>query len=153
MQSSKMSLKSKTNKQTKTKQNKNTSSKMSLKSKTKTKQNTFFAFWHFLLRCYLRFNLVKIPWRSDNNWFQRYYQVKGFNNSETKKLSTLFGEILKSIFVSSNSFCLITSQMTKILCEISHRSGLSHFAGKVASSFKIHPFILDRRGHTHMMAV
>ena len=81
------------------------SSKMSLKSQTMI----FCFFWHFLLGYCLGFNLVKIPQRW-GNWFQRYKQLKDWtNNKKQKKLSALFGCILKTVFASSDSFCLITS--------------------------------------------
>ena len=83
------------------------SSKMNLKSK-----NMIFEFFlHFLLGHCLGFNLVKTPQRL-GNCFWRYKQVKDWtNNKKQKKLSALFCCILKTVFVSSNSFCLITSHM------------------------------------------
>ena len=46
------------------------------------------------------------------NWFQRYKQLKDWtNNKKQKKLSALFDCILKTVFASSDSFCLITSHM------------------------------------------
>ena len=43
------------------------------------------------------------------NWFQRYKQLKDWtNNKKQKKLSALFGCILKTVFASSDSFHLIT---------------------------------------------
>ena len=46
-------------------------------------------------------------------WFQRYKQLKDWtNNKKQNKLSALFGCILKTVFASSDSFCLITSLMT-----------------------------------------
>ena len=46
------------------------------------------------------------------NWFQRYEQFKNVkNNTKQKTFSALFGSILKSIFPTSDWFCLITSQM------------------------------------------
>ena len=72
----------------------------------------FFVFWHFLLGYWLGFNLVKTPQKLGNR-FQRYKQLKDWtNNKKQKKLSALFGCILKTVFVSSNSFCLITSHIT-----------------------------------------
>ena len=88
------------------------SSKMSLKSK-----NMIFVFlaWHFLSGYCFGFNLVKTPQRL-GNWFQRYKQLKDWtNNKKQKKLSALFGCTLKTVFVSSDSFCLITWQMLKIV--------------------------------------
>ena len=67
----------------------------------------FWVSWHFLLS----FNLVKTPQRLDN-WFQRYKQLKDWtNNMKQKKLSALFGCILKTVFANSDSCCLITSQI------------------------------------------
>ena len=46
------------------------------------------------------------------NWFQQYRQLKDWTNNKTqKKLSALFGCILKTVFASSDSFCLITSHL------------------------------------------
>ena len=48
------------------------------------------------------------------NWVQRYEQLKDTkNNRKQKTFSVLFGSILKSIFPTSDWFCLITSQITK----------------------------------------
>ena len=67
----------------------------------------FLFFWHFLLGYCLGFNLVETPQRLDN-WFQRYKQLKDWtNNKKQKKLSALFGCILKTVFASSDAFCLI----------------------------------------------
>ena len=85
------------------------SSKMSLKSKF-----FFFfcfVFWHFLLVYYLGFNLVKTLWRL-RNWFSRNSSLSDYkNNKKQKKLFSLFGYIFKVIFASSDSFCLIASQI------------------------------------------
>ena len=44
--------------------------------------------------------------------FKRYKQLKDWtNNKKQKKLSALFGCILKTVFASSDAFCLITSQI------------------------------------------
>ena len=70
-----------------------------------------YDFWHFLLGYYLGFNLVK-PLQRLVNWFQRYKQLKdSTNNKKQKKLSSLFGCILKTLFASSDLFCLITSHI------------------------------------------
>ena len=46
------------------------------------------------------------------NWFQRYEQLKDAKNSRKQKIvSALFGSILKSIFPTSDWFCLITSHI------------------------------------------
>ena len=45
-------------------------------------------------------------------WFQRYEQLKDAkNNRKQKTFSALFGSILKSIFPTSDWFCLITSHI------------------------------------------
>ena len=96
------------------------SSKMSLKSKI-----WLLFFWHFLLEYCLGFNLVKTPQRL-GNWFQRYKQLKDWtNNKKQKKLSALFGCILKTAFASSDSFCLII--ITLIKC---YTSSLSYLQRK-----------------------
>ena len=70
------------------------SSKMSLKSK-----NMIFDFRHFLLGLRLGFNLVKTPQRL-GNWFQRHKPLKDWtNNKKQKKLSALFGCILKKQYL------------------------------------------------------
>ena len=47
------------------------------------------------------------------NWFQRYEQLKDAkNNKKQKTFSALFGSILKSIFPTSDWFCLITSHIS-----------------------------------------
>ena len=75
----------------------------------------FLVFRHFLLGYCLGFNLVKTPQRL-GNWFQRYKQLKDWtNNKKQKKLSALFGCILKTVFASSDSFCLMTSHMLKAI--------------------------------------
>ena len=57
-----------------------------------------FFFWHFLLGYCLDLNLVKTP--QLGKWFQRNKQLKDWtNNKKQKKLSALFGCILK------NSIC------------------------------------------------
>ena len=46
------------------------------------------------------------------NWFQRYQQLKeAKNNWKQKTFSALFGSILKSIFLTSDRFCFITSHI------------------------------------------
>ena len=73
----------------------------------------FLVFLHFLLGYFLGSNLVKTPQRF-GKWFQRYKQLKDWtNNKKQKKLSALFGCILKTLFASSDSFCLITSHIGK----------------------------------------
>ena len=47
------------------------------------------------------------------NWSQRYEQLKNAkNNRKQKTFSALFGSILKSIFPTSDWFCLITSHIS-----------------------------------------
>ena len=95
------------------------SCKMSLKPKLKI---WFLVFWHCLLGYCLGFNLVKTPQKL-GNCFQRYKQLKDWtNNKKQKKLSALFGCILKkkqTVFASSDSFCLITSHMIRGPCALS----------------------------------
>ena len=68
-------------------------------------------FWNFLLGYCLGVNFVKTSQRL-GNWFQRYKQLKDWtSNKKQKKLLALFGCILKTVFVSSDSFCLITSHV------------------------------------------
>ena len=51
------------------------------------------------------------------NWFWRYKQLKDCkNNKKLKKLVALFSCILKTVFASSDSFCLITSQLRSNYC-------------------------------------
>ena len=53
------------------------------------------------------------------NWFLRYEQLKDAkNNMKQKTFSALFGSILKSIFPTSDWFCLITSHMCMYWNEI-----------------------------------
>ena len=70
-----------------------------------------FGFLAFLLGYCLGLNLMKTSQRL-GNWFQRYKQLKDWtNNKKQKKLCALFGCILKTVFVSSDSFCFITSHI------------------------------------------
>ena len=68
--------------------------------------------FRFLFNCMLHFAsyiLQKNPLKLVN-WFQRYDQLKDAkNNRKQKTFSALFSSILKSIFPSSDWFCLITS--------------------------------------------
>ena len=65
-------------------------------------ENFCFVFSHFLLG--KSFNFVKTSWWL-GYWFLRNSILNDCkNNKTTKKLSALFGYILKSIFASSNSF-------------------------------------------------
>ena len=74
-----------------------------------------FDFLAFSIRVCLGFNLVKTPQRLDN-WFQRHKQLKDWtNNKKQKKIPALFGCVLKRVFASSDSFCLVTSQNVTFL--------------------------------------
>ena len=68
----------------------------------------------FLTNCMHHFHsyiLQKTPLKLIN-WFLRYEQLKDAkNNRKQKTFSALFGSILKSIFPTSDWFCLITSHM------------------------------------------
>ena len=83
------------------------SSKISLKS-------VKFSFFFFLTNRMHHFHsyiLQKTPLKLVN-WFQRYEQLKDAKNNRKQKIfSALFDSILKSIFLSSDWFCLITSHM------------------------------------------
>ena len=76
-----------------------------------------YDFWFFGISYhFFGFNLVKTPQRL-GNWFQRYKQLKDWiNNTKQKTLLVLFDCILKTVFVSSDSFCLITSHTMVDLC-------------------------------------
>ena len=80
----------------------------------------------FLTNCMHHFHsyiLQKIPLNLVN-WFQRYEQVKNVkNNRKQKTVSALFDSILKSIFPTSDWFCLITSH---ILCVLIMSNGHPH---------------------------
>ena len=82
------------------------SSKMSLNSKI-----VVICFWHFLLGYNLSFNLMKTPWRL-SNWFLRYSILRDCkNNKKQRNYLLFFGYIFLLIFATSDSFCLIASQM------------------------------------------
>ena len=84
---------------------KNSTTKFVMQSSMSKNMIFFFIFY-----C-LCFNLKKFPQRL-GNWFQRYKQLKDWtNNKKQKKLLALFGCILKTVFASSDSFCLITSHI------------------------------------------
>ena len=62
----------------------------------------------YLFHCYI---LQKTPLKLEI-WFQRYEHVKkAKNNRKQKMFSALFDSIIKSIFPTSDWFCLITSHM------------------------------------------
>ena len=78
-------------------------------SKTSLKSKNMIFFFHFLLGYCFDFNLVKTSQRL-GNLFQRYKQLKDWtNNKKQKKLLAMFGCILKTVFASSDSFCLVIS--------------------------------------------
>ena len=88
------------------------SSKMSLKSKI-----LVFRVCAFFIRILFKLYLVKSP-QTLGNWFLRNSILNDCkNNEKQKKLSALFGYMFKLIFVSSDSFCLIASQLLYcVLC-------------------------------------
>ena len=66
----------------------------------------------FLTNCMHHFHILQKTPLKLVNWFQRYEQLKNAKiNRKQKKFSVLFGSILKSIFPTSDRFCLITSHM------------------------------------------
>ena len=80
-----------------------------------SRSNSVFIFLINCLHHFYSYILQKTPLKLVN-WFQRYEQLKvAKNNREQKTFSALFGSILKSIFPTSNWFCLITSQIVKIM--------------------------------------
>ena len=59
------------------------------------------------------------------NWFQRYEPLKDAKNSRKQKtFSALFGSILKSIFPTSDWFCLITSHLHFKICLLGYDSNM-----------------------------
>ena len=71
--------------------------------------NCMFHFYSYILQ--------KTPLKLIN-WFQRYEQLKNAKNNRKQKIfSALFGSILKSIFPTSDWFCLITSHMCKVILD------------------------------------
>ena len=80
------------------------SSKISLKS-------VKFSFLNNRMHYFYCYILQKTPLKLVN-WFQRYEQLKDAKNSRKQKTFTaLFSSILKSIFPTSDWFCLITSHI------------------------------------------
>ena len=74
--------------------------------------NSVFSFLTNCMHHFLSYILQKTPLKLIN-WFQRYEQLKDAkNNRKQKKFSALFGSILKSIFPTSDWFCLITSHIS-----------------------------------------
>ena len=111
------------------------SSKISLKS---------FKFnFIFLTNCMHHFHsyiLQKTPLKLVN-WFQRYEQLKDAkNNRKQKTFFALFGSILKSIFPTSDWFCLITSHMRFLLYMI---MGTQHMTSMEDQSVSNVDIILD----------
>ena len=85
------------------------SSKISLKSVIFTFQFSTYLFAPFL-QLHFAENPIKI------GRFHRYEQLKDAkNNRKQKTFSSLFGSILKSIFPTSDWFCLITSHISYLL--------------------------------------
>ena len=76
-----------------------------------SQSNSFFIFLTSCMHPFYSYILQKTPLKLVN-WFQRYEQLKDAkNNRKQKTFSALFGSILKSIFPTSDWFCLITSHM------------------------------------------
>ena len=73
-----------------------------------------YSIFSFLLNCKKHLQsyiLQKTPLKL-NNQFKRYQQLKSFQNKKKQKeILPLFGYISKSIFPTSDWFCLITSHM------------------------------------------
>ena len=73
--------------------------------------NSVFIFLTNSMHHFHSYILQKIPLKL-TNWFQIYEQLKDAkNNMKQKTFSALFGSILKSIFLTSDWFCLITSHI------------------------------------------
>lgn len=74
-----------------------------------------YSIFSFLLDCNKHLQsyiLQKIPLKL-NNQFKRYQQLKSFQNKrKQKEILPLFGYISKSIFQTSDWFCLITSHIS-----------------------------------------
>ena len=75
------------------------------------RSNSVFIFLTNSMHHFHSYILQKTPLKLAN-WFQRYEQLKDAkNNMKEKTFSALFGSILKSIFLTSDWFCLITSHI------------------------------------------
>ena len=73
-----------------------------------SRSNSVFIFLTNCMHHFHSYILQKTPLKLVN-WFQRYEQLKDAkNNRKQKTFSALFGSILKSIFPTSDWFCLIT---------------------------------------------
>ena len=76
-----------------------------------SRSNSVFTFLTNCLHHFHSYILQKTPLKLVN-WFQRYEQLKDAkNNRKQKTFFALFGSILKSIYPTSDWFCLITSQI------------------------------------------
>ena len=76
-------------------------------SQQSVKFNFHFSDWLYT-------SFAKLPFTTDpiGQLGSKIQAVEGLQKQqETKKLSALFGYILKSVFASSDSFCLITLQL------------------------------------------
>ena len=75
----------------------------------RSQSNSVFIFLTNCMHYYYSYILLKTPLKLVN-WFQRYEQLKDAKNIRKQKtFSALFGSILKSIFPTSEWFCLNTS--------------------------------------------
>ena len=73
-----------------------------------SRSNSVFIFLTNCMHHFHSYILQKTPLKLVN-WFQRYEQLKDAkNNRKQKTFSALFGYISKSIFPTSDWFCLIT---------------------------------------------
>ena len=80
-----------------------------------SQSNSHFSFLTTCLHHFHSYILQKTPLNLAS-WFQRYEQLKDAkNNRKRKTFSSLFGPILRSIFMTSDWFCLITSHMNLLL--------------------------------------
>ena len=79
-----------------------------------SRSNSVFIFLINCMHHFYSFILQKTPLKLVN-WFQRYEQLKhAKNNKKQKTFFALFGSILKSIFPTSDWFCLITSHIVML---------------------------------------
>ena len=76
-----------------------------------SRSNSVFIFLPYCMHHFQSYILQKTPLKLVN-WFQRYEKLKDAkNNRKQHTFSALFASILKSIFPTSDWFCLITSHM------------------------------------------
>ena len=95
-----------------------------------SRSNSVFIFQINCMHHFHNYILQKIPLKSVK-WFQRFEHLKDAkNNRKQKTFSALFGSILKSIFPTSDWFCLITSHM----CD---RSKLRHLSQDLEHGWKL----------------